>query len=97
MNIISINSMNVLDIVFNYTQIRWRGNFVGYDNNTLMVVVYKINEDISFNTFECLIQVSNMFARRGYKFLDVFIAYRNNNMFTRRFCGSHVNLRLELV
>ena len=27
-----------------------------------MVVVYKINEDISFNIFECLIQVSNMFA-----------------------------------
>jgi len=86
--------MNVLDIVFNYTQIRWRGNFVGHDNNTLMVVVYKINESISF---KYLIQVNDIFARRGHKFLDVFIAYRNDNIFTRRFCGSYVNLRLELA
>jgi len=57
----------------------------------------EINKDIRPNTFESVIEISNMFTKECHEFIDVFTIHRNNDLFTWRTLSGHVDMRLKFA
>ena len=69
LDIIWIHIVSIFHIVADNTDIGWEYNFV-WDNNKFFVVrPNKVNSDIQFNAFKCMIKVGDMITRCRQEFL----------------------------
>jgi len=47
----------------------------------MMISIDKIDKDVRFDIFESTIEICNMFTWEHYKFGDILVVHRNNNLF----------------
>jgi len=48
-DILQINDIYILDVTLNSIEIRLRCNFIGYNNESLMVYINKVSHDLKLN------------------------------------------------
>ena len=82
LNVILVYRVYISDIVLNYTKIRKKDNFIRSNNKTIMVKVNEVDGDIWLSAFKSMIDISNIFFWRNYELDNIFIVYKNNDLFT---------------
>jgi len=59
-NILNFNQVNVLDVFLNCAEVQIRSNLVCSNDETTMIIAYKVCQNFKLNTLQCSVDVSNV-------------------------------------
>jgi len=95
-HVVRFDSINMLNVIFDNTEVRWKSNLIGCYDKSLVIIMNKISQDIRLNALESSVNTRNMFTRRWHKIWNIVVTHGDNNLSSRSALCYHINARLFL-
>ena len=80
LHIVRVNIVYIFDIVANNTYVRRECNFVSSNNETSIVDLNKVHNNVWFKSLKSMVKISNMITRQDYEFSWIITAYGDNDL-----------------
>jgi len=97
LNVARVNVIAIFDIVADDANFQEGHNSVRSNNETLIIHMDKVNEEVGFSTSQSMVEVCYMFARVCYKLVGIVCAHGNDNLFPRRVFGCYIDYRMGFI
>ena len=96
-NAIIIGSKRILDIFFNFLEIRIQSYIISRNDNIFVIYIYKVSTCVEFDTLESPIDIGDMRGCILSKSFTKITVHGDDNLFSRWTFGSHVESWFQFI